>query len=127
MWLIRVEDETLESFLYERHPEYAILSHRWDTQHHEVSFQDMQNPEKARNMHNYQKIRQTCEKAAARGLQYVWIDTCCINKDSSAELSEAINSMYRWYEGAALCYAYLADVTCEPNDERLHSMIAESE
>ena len=29
---------------------------------------------------------------------------------SSAELSEAINSMYRWYENAQVCYAYLHDV-----------------
>jgi hypothetical protein len=38
------------------------------------------------------------------------VDTCCIDKKSSAELSEAINSMFRWYKNAAVCYAYLSDV-----------------
>ncbi len=44
------------------------------------------------------------------GVRYIWIDTCCIDKSSSAELSEAINSMYRWYEESVVCYAYLEDV-----------------
>ncbi|OQV09282.1 hypothetical protein CLAIMM_13417 [Cladophialophora immunda] len=57
----------------------------------------------------YEKVRKTCEIAAADGFDYVWIDTCCIDKKSSAELSEAINSMYRWYQEAALCYVYLCD------------------
>jgi hypothetical protein len=39
-----------------------------------------------------------------------WIDTCCIDKTSSAELSEAINSMFKWYGDAEICYAYLSDV-----------------
>ena len=38
------------------------------------------------------------------------VDTCCIDKSSSAELTESINSMYRWYQEAAICYAYLFDV-----------------
>lgn len=48
---------------------------------------------------------------ALSSLTYGQIDTCCINKESSAELSEAINSMYAWYEKAAICYAYLDDVS----------------
>ena len=48
--------------------------------------------------------------AAADGFHYIWIDTCCIDKASSAELSEAINSTYRWYHESGVCYAYLADV-----------------
>ena len=47
------------------------------------------------------------------GLSHAWIDTCCIDKSSSAELSEAINSMYTWYEVAQVCYAYLEDVLVE--------------
>lgn len=46
-----------------------------------------------------------------RGFAYVWVDTCCIDKKSSAELNEAINSMYKWYERAAICYVYLSDVS----------------
>jgi hypothetical protein len=61
----------------------------------------------------YVKIQKCCEKAQRDGLQYVWLDTCCIDKRSSAELSEATNSMYRWYERSTVCYAYLADVPSE--------------
>ena len=59
----------------------------------------------------YDKIRFCGEQAGRDGLQYFWIDTCCIDKSSSAELQEAINSMFRWYRDAAKCYVYLADVS----------------
>lgn len=36
--------------------------------------------------------------------------SCCIDKTSTAELSESINSMFRWYQKAKICYAYLEDV-----------------
>ena len=51
-----------------------------------------------------------CNQAKRDGYKYAWVDTCCIEKNSSAELQEAINSMYRWYSEAAVCYAYLSDV-----------------
>ena len=88
-------------------PYYAILSHTWGEE--EVSFQDMQtgsHEEKA----GFAKIKCCCALAASEGWEYVWVDTCCIDKTSSAELSEAINSMFDWYRGAQVCYAYLADV-----------------
>ncbi|KAM5545093.1 hypothetical protein V8D89_001204 [Ganoderma adspersum] len=56
------------------------------------------------------KIRDACRIARENGYRYIWIDSCCIDKSSSSELSEAINSMYKWYGLAAVCYAYLADV-----------------
>lgn len=56
------------------------------------------------------KIRDACACARAEGHRYLWIDSCCLDKSSSAELSEAINAMYRWYEVAVVCYAYLSDV-----------------
>ena len=59
----------------------------------------------------YNKIRFCGEQARRDGLQYFWIDTCCIDKSSSTELQEAINSMFRWYRDAAKCYVYLADVS----------------
>ncbi|KAN0067836.1 hypothetical protein V8E54_014083 [Elaphomyces granulatus] len=59
----------------------------------------------------YDKIRFCGEQAGRDGLEYFWIDTCCIDKSSSAELHEAINSMFRWYRDAAKCYVYLADVS----------------
>jgi hypothetical protein len=58
----------------------------------------------------YQKIDMTCKIAFQAGLSYAWVDTCCIDKSSSAELTEAINSMYRWYQRSDICYAYLSDL-----------------
>ncbi|GKT50423.1 vegetative incompatibility protein HET-E-1 [Colletotrichum spaethianum] len=66
------------------------------------------------------KIRQTCRIALERGHNYAWVDTCCIDKTSSAELSEAINSMFKWYANASACYAFLSDVgTNQPFAESL--------
>ena len=92
-------------------PPYAILSHTWGNA--EISFQDLLNyPEsKLKESKGYQKVRSCCALAAAEGHEYVWIDTCCIDKTSSVELTEAINSMYRWYQKAKICYSYLADVS----------------
>jgi hypothetical protein len=58
----------------------------------------------------YSKITYACGQAQKDGYRYVWVDTCCIDKRSSAELSEAINSMFSWYQRAAVCYTYLDDV-----------------
>jgi len=58
----------------------------------------------------FQKIVRCCAKAKSEGHRYVWIDTCCIDKSSSSELSEAINSMFRWYRDPDICYYYLDDV-----------------
>ena len=56
----------------------------------------------------YQKIMYCCRQAQRDGLKYCWVDTCSIDKSSSAELSEAINSMFRYYGDAKVCYAYLS-------------------
>ncbi|OCL09905.1 hypothetical protein AOQ84DRAFT_250388, partial [Glonium stellatum] len=50
------------------------------------------------------------QQAALDGYDYVWVDTCRIDRTSSAELSEALNSMFQWYVRSECCYAYLADV-----------------
>ncbi|KAG8158545.1 hypothetical protein KVR01_011667 [Diaporthe batatas] len=91
---------------------YAILSHTWGID--EVNYREFCNPEKARSKSSYEKIAKTCQLAASRGLQYVWIDTCCIDKSSSAELTEAINSMFQWYKDAEVCFAYISDLS--PNN-----------
>jgi hypothetical protein len=57
----------------------------------------------------YRKIQFWAEQAARHGLQHFWVDTCCIDKSNNVELSEAINSMFRWYRNATKCYVYLAD------------------
>ena len=87
-------------------PEYAILSHTWGDD--EFLFSDFQKDRSARTS-GFDKIGRCCELAASEGWQYVWIDTCCIDKSSSAELSESINSMFRWYRESAICYVYLSD------------------
>ncbi|XXH03373.1 translation initiation factor eIF-2 beta subunit [Hypoxylon texense] len=91
-------------------PPYAILSHTWDDD--EVSFQDWQTLPwpVLQKKKGFRKIEYCCQQAAQDGLEWVWVDTCCIDQTSSAELTESINSMFRWYKDAAICYAYLADV-----------------
>ena len=104
--------------LYEFHdkdiPRYAILSHKWTGQ--EVSLQMLENPS-SKTLAGYTKIQRCCELALSEGWKYAWIDTCCIDKTSSADLSEAINAMYGWYENAQVCYVYLADVSVLKWDE----------
>ena len=90
-------------------PEYAILSHTWGPDNEEVNFIDIVE-KKGRDRSGYKKLRFCAEQAARDGLLYFWIDTCCIDKSSSAELDEAIRSMFRWYGAAARCYVYLSDV-----------------
>lgn len=94
-----------------RVPPYAILSHTWAADEgEEVSFQDIE-AGTGRSKAGYNKIRFCVEQAAADNLQYIWIDTCCIDKRNAVELSEAINSMFSWYQKAARCYVFLSDVS----------------
>ncbi|KAI1337570.1 HET-domain-containing protein [Xylariaceae sp. FL0016] len=85
---------------------YAILSHCWEDE--EVLFQDIQGPDPSAKK-GFKKLANCCARAKSRGYEWVWIDTCCIDKTSSSELSEAINSMYRWYAESDICYAFLSD------------------
>ncbi|XRM47648.1 hypothetical protein ABZX51_010617 [Aspergillus tubingensis] len=103
-------DFVIQEFFDYELPPYAILSHTWGNE--EVTYQEI-NAVSAKEKSGYKKIIQCCSVARAYGYKYVWIDTCCIDKTSSAELSEAINSMYLWYQKAELCYAILADVQSE--------------
>ncbi|KAF5340121.1 hypothetical protein D9758_013179 [Tetrapyrgos nigripes] len=108
MRLLNTKTLRLEEF-YSEIPPYAILSHTWEKE--EVTFQDIQNLEIARRKAGYVKVWKACVRAQRYDFDWIWIDSCCINKDSSAELSEAINSMYQYYEDAEVCYAYLCDVS----------------
>ncbi|TBU29678.1 heterokaryon incompatibility protein-domain-containing protein [Dichomitus squalens] len=126
MWLLSTGRAKLHEFVS---PEsvpggYAILSHVWDKE--EQSFQELRrlarecavtgaNPRDLASP----KIRRCCQLAERHGYQWLWADTCCIDKTSSAELSEAINSMFRYYSLADVCYAYLRDV---PRDDFLHNV-----
>ena len=108
MRLLNAHNHTLEEFWDDRTGRYAILSHRW--QSGEVSFRDAQDLVVAERLAGFTKLRKACGQAVREGYDHIWMDTCCINKESSTELTEAINSMYRWYKAASICYAYLSDV-----------------
>lgn len=120
MRLLNTKTLVLEDYTSRPLPPYAILSHRWGDE--EVTFSEIQSDRgKAKN--GYRKIRGSCAAAiqykddrkgvVGRGdsIDHVWIDTCCINKESSNELAKAIKSMLRWYQQASICFAYLSDVT----------------
>jgi hypothetical protein len=109
MWLINTTTVTLEENLESQARPYAILSHVWGPE--EVSFIDIRkDPRVCRDKAGFQKIINCCAIAKTLGFEYAWVDTCCIDKSSSADLSEAINSMYRYYRDASVCLIYLADV-----------------
>jgi hypothetical protein len=106
MRLLHTTESKFEEFGGDEIPLYAILSHSWGE--NETTFQAIQGGdiEKAGD----EKVIEARSIAAKHGFKYIWIDTCCIDKTSSAELSEAINSMYYWYQESGVCYVYLADV-----------------
>jgi hypothetical protein len=108
MRLINCSTLQLEEFFGDNVPRYAILSHTWGDE--EVSFVEFSLGQPTTKF-GYRKILYTCRQAIIDKLYYAWIDTCCIDKSSSAELSEAINSMFTWYKNAWCCYAYLSDVS----------------
>lgn len=113
MRLLRYEDNgqlTITSFDDNAIPRYAILSHTWGADAEEVTFADVAQGG-GKHKPGYKKIRFCGEQAQQDGLQYFWVDTCCIDKSDKAELSLAIQSMFRWYRNATRCYVYLSDVS----------------
>ena len=127
MWLLSTDRAELHQFNNpgQVHGGYAALSHVWDPV--ESSFQDMQCLRKRCEAdgtipRDYapEKIRESCVIAERHGYKWIWNDTCCIDKRSSSELAEALNSMYQYYSLASVCYVYLRDVpTC--SREELHA------
>ncbi|KAI1826806.1 HET-domain-containing protein [Xylaria intraflava] len=113
MRLINCKSLDFEEFT-EDIPRYAILSHTWAEE--EVTIDDIKRGDDAsRRKKGYVKVAATCRIALEQGIDYAWIDTCCIDKSSSAELSEAINSMFAWYRNSTVCYAWLADFERDPS------------
>ena len=113
MRLLKLQDDgelSLVEFASNTIPRYAILSHTWGTDDEEVTFKDLVEGT-GKTKAGYRKIRFCTKQAASDGLQFSWVDTCCIDKSSSAELSEAINSMFHWFHNAVKCYVYLSDVS----------------
>ncbi|KAK0651027.1 heterokaryon incompatibility protein-domain-containing protein [Cercophora newfieldiana] len=127
MRLLNVTTLQVEEFFLPNIPSYAILSHTWGAG--EITLTDMEAISRHRlsqaqqsgitegspasaleQKEGFRKVTGACDEAKRDGFEYIWIDTCCIDKTSSAELSEAINSMFLWYQSADICYVYLADV-----------------
>lgn len=112
MRLINTTTMKLEQFMgVQDVPSYTILSHTWGEG--EVTLPDFSNLEVANLEKGFAKIEHTCRQARLNGIGYAWVDTCCIDKTSSAELTEAINSMFHLYASSAVCYAYLSDLDPE--------------
>lgn len=105
-------------------PKYAILSHTWGLDSDELTFLDVVHGT-GREKKGFAKIEFCAAQAKHDGLQYFWVDTCCIDKSDKAELSKAINSMFHWYQNAARCYVYLEDVSisgCGSNHQQPEHM-----
>ncbi|KAI1853991.1 hypothetical protein JX266_001132 [Neoarthrinium moseri] len=119
MRLLNATTRQLEEFVADI-PPYAILSHTWGER--EVTFADLSSLPTTTTTASVplnDKVENTCELALQHGLSHVWIDSCCIDKSSSAELTEAINSMWNWYQLSVVCYAFLDDFG--PNDSTFAS------
>jgi hypothetical protein len=98
--------------------QYAILSHTWGEDGDEVTFDDLTKGN-GENKMGYAKISFCAQQALSDGIHYIWVDTCCIKKSNNAitvELQHAINSMFKWYKRAAVCYVYLSDVPTQSDD-----------
>ena len=113
MRLLHTKTLQFTEFYSSQVPQYAILSHRWGG--FEVSFKELRKGT-APDGPGLAKIHLFCQLAAKRGFSWAWIDTCCIDKRSSAELSEAINTMFKWYERSSECYVHLGDVEYSPDE-----------
>ena len=107
MRLINTATLEFEEYFGSRIPKYAILSHAWGKE--EISFQDWADGRGLTANAGCRKILLACDQAKKDRLKYLWVDTNCIDKSSSAELAEAVNSMFAWYRDSVICYAYLED------------------
>src|SRR3569833_1720865 len=105
MRLLNISTRILEDFLA-KPPPYAILSHAWEQE--EVQFSALKDSAiNHTSMAGWDKINGACNQALANKLIYLWVDTICIDKSSSFELSEAINSMFKWYGEGCVSYVFL--------------------
>jgi hypothetical protein len=109
MRFLQTNDFSLVEYTDDDIPPYAILSHVWGDE--EVLYDDVQMDGKSKNKRGFRKLKFCQKQAVEDGLEFFWIDTCCIDRSSSSELSEAVNSMFDWYRNADKCYVYLTDVT----------------
>jgi hypothetical protein len=112
MRLLHAKNLYFEEFFEDACPDYVVFSHNWGTVEEEVTYSDLLNGRK-RDTTGYAKIISLCAKTVEHKYSWVWVDTCCIDKNSSAELTEAVHSMFRWYQNARKCFVYMNDVLWE--------------
>ncbi|KAF2211531.1 hypothetical protein CERZMDRAFT_43090 [Cercospora zeae-maydis SCOH1-5] len=124
MRLLNTTTLTFQEFFNERTPPYCILSHRWAAE--EVSYADFIAGKKVDHA-GYTKVLQACRFAKSQSHAWIWIDTVCIDKTSSAELTEAINSMYHYYADSRICFAYLRDVSPHLAPQQINKALESSE
>ena len=91
-------------------PPYAILSHTWGPDEDEVTYEDLVSGTGTEKP-GYEKLRFCAKQARQDCIDHFWVDTCCILKSDSRELSESIRSMFRWYKNAKRCYVYLSGLS----------------
>lgn len=125
MRLIHTETLEFKEFFDAQIPKYAILSHRWGDD--EITYKDLRKGQAPLNSSGFVKLHNFCKLAAERGFEWAWMDTCCIDKRSSAELTEAINSMYKWYERSEECYVHLSDVRLRPDELSIKDLPADTD
>ena len=104
-----------EDLVEDQLPPYAIFSHRWLVDDEEPTIEDLDHG-RGEEKFGYKKLQFCGEQAQQDGINHFWVDTCYIDKANRAELSHAINSMFRWYQKAVVCYVYLSDVSSPPFD-----------
>lgn len=119
MRLLRTRTLDLEAF-YDpgTRPRYAVLSHTWEPGRH-LTYSDLAaDPEHALSGTGSELVRRACDVAQKLGHEYLWVECICVDGSSTAEVSEAVNSSFRWYQEASACLVYLADLPSEyPDDE----------
>ncbi|KAI0391551.1 heterokaryon incompatibility protein-domain-containing protein [Xylariaceae sp. FL0594] len=108
MRLVNTTSFELDECLGDTTKEYAILSHTWDDD--ECTLPDMSGP-RGRQRKGFKKIEFCCEQARRDGIEWAWVDTCCVDSSSTEDVTMTVNSLFRWYQNAKICYVYLADVS----------------
>ncbi|KJA17720.1 hypothetical protein HYPSUDRAFT_46055 [Hypholoma sublateritium FD-334 SS-4] len=112
-----VSEKEFAHQICEKYGKFAILSHTWlTTVSGEVTYTDWKSGKFSKESRGYRKLAEFCRITATQyDHKLAWIDTICINKESSSELDESIRSMYNWYQSASMCITYLAD-TSNPSE-----------
>ncbi len=123
MRLLNTETRHVYVFNDDSTPSYAILSHCWGSE--EVLLADLNNIEIASQKAGFAKVQSVCQVASALGAAWLWLDTICIDQSSGTELSDAVNSHFRWFRDSEFCIAYLDDIDQEDKGREVPDQLRE--